>query len=131
MRYPLALSRKQNHLGHRRSRILGSAITAELDTQCAKVVCLDLLGRAEAFVSESGLQRTIPQTLDLTDVEKIPAAVDAVIAAHGLPDGLVYLPTASSRGHTSGKPCPLRILRAPSPEASLPPSFSPVLSPSV
>jgi len=79
---------------------LGSAITAELDTQCTKVVCFDLPGRAEAFVREKGLIRTLPVSLDVTDVANAPAAIDAAIAEHGLPDGLVHLPTASSRGRT-------------------------------
>lgn len=79
---------------------LGSAITLELDAQGAKVICFDMAGRAEAFVAEHRLPRTIPRTLDVSDIEGASAAIDAVIAEHGLPDGLVYLPTASSRSRT-------------------------------
>lgn len=79
---------------------LGSPITAELDRAGAKVVCFDLPGRAEALVDERKLGHTIPSSLDITDVENMPAAIDATIAKLGLPDGLVYLPTASSRGRT-------------------------------
>lgn len=79
---------------------LGSAITDELDAQAGKVLCFDLPGKAEAFVQEQGLKQTIPLALDMSDVEGAPAAIDKLIAEHGLPDGLVYLPTASSRGRT-------------------------------
>jgi NAD(P)-dependent dehydrogenase (short-subunit alcohol dehydrogenase family) len=77
---------------------LGSAITTELDTQCAKVICFDLQGRAEAFVREHQLTRTIPQTLDVNDAVTLPAAIDACVAEHGLPDGVVHLAFASSSG---------------------------------
>jgi NAD(P)-dependent dehydrogenase (short-subunit alcohol dehydrogenase family) len=77
---------------------LGSAITAELDTQCAKVVCFDLPGRAEAFVRDQKLGRTIPRSLDVSDAAGLPAVLDAAIAEHGLPDGLVHLAFASSKG---------------------------------
>ena len=79
---------------------LGSAITTELDQQCAKVVCFDLAGRAEAFVREQGLTRTEPCTLDVNDSANLPAALDAFVTEHGLPDGVVHLATASSRGKT-------------------------------
>ncbi len=77
---------------------LGSAITAELDAQCAKVVCFDLQGRAEALVRERKLGHTVPQTLDVSDATALPAAVNAAIGQHGLPDGVVHLAFASSSG---------------------------------
>lgn len=76
---------------------LGSAITIELDAQCARVLCFDLPGRAESLVSEHGLKRTISCNIDVSDVGRGPAAIKAAIDEHGVPDGLVYLPTASSR----------------------------------
>lgn len=79
---------------------LGSAITLQLDDHCAKVLCLDLPGKAAALVHEHNLQRTVPCTLDVSNVDGAPAAIDALVQEHGLPDGLVYLPTASSKGHT-------------------------------
>ena len=43
---------------------LGTPITAALDAECAKVVCFDLAGKAEALVAEKKLTRTVPVTLD-------------------------------------------------------------------
>jgi NAD(P)-dependent dehydrogenase (short-subunit alcohol dehydrogenase family) len=77
---------------------LGSAITLQLDGACERVVCFDLPGKAEALVAEHGLERTVGCTLDVSDLEGMESAIDSFIAEEGLPDGLVYLPTASSRG---------------------------------
>ena len=78
---------------------LGSVITRELDAQCAKVVCFDLSGRAEALVREHALTHTVPLSLDVNDAAALPAALDAVVAAQGLPDGAALLAFASSSGH--------------------------------
>ncbi|MBP6507855.1 MAG: SDR family oxidoreductase [Opitutaceae bacterium] len=78
---------------------LGSVITRALDAQCAKVVCLDLPGRAEALVREHALTRTVAVSLDVNDATALPAALDALIAAHGVPDGVTHLAFASSSGH--------------------------------
>lgn len=77
---------------------LGSAITAELDRVCAKVLCFDLPGKAEAFVRDQQLTRTIPLSLDINNAATLPAALEALLAEHGVPDGVVHLVTASSRG---------------------------------
>jgi NAD(P)-dependent dehydrogenase (short-subunit alcohol dehydrogenase family) len=77
---------------------LGSAITAALDAQCAKVVCFDLPGRAEAFVRDQKLTRTVARSLDVNNAAGLPAALDAALAEHGVPDGVVHLVTASSSG---------------------------------
>jgi len=77
---------------------LGSAIVAELDRQCAKVLCFDLPGRAAALVAERGLQRTVPLNLDVSDVAGAPVAIAALVDQHGLPDSFVHLPTATSKG---------------------------------
>jgi len=79
---------------------LGSVITAELDKQCRQVACFDLPGRAEALVRTQNLTRTLPYSLDVSDATALPAALDAVIAECGLPDGLVHLAVASSSGRT-------------------------------
>jgi NAD(P)-dependent dehydrogenase (short-subunit alcohol dehydrogenase family) len=77
---------------------LGGPITAELDRCCAKVVCLDQPGRAEAFIAEQKLQRTVPATLDLCDAAAIRAGVEPLFQQHGVPDGVVHLVFASSGG---------------------------------
>jgi NAD(P)-dependent dehydrogenase (short-subunit alcohol dehydrogenase family) len=77
---------------------LGSAITTELDSACAKVVCFDLPGRAEALVRGQKLTRTVPLSLDMNNAADLPAVIEATVAAHGLPDGVVHLVTASSAG---------------------------------
>ena len=77
---------------------LGSAITAALDAQCAKVVCFDQPGRAEALVREQKLTRTVPLALDANNAATLPAALDAALEAHGVPDGVAHLVTASSGG---------------------------------
>ena len=77
---------------------LGAPITAALDAQCAKVVCFDLPGRGEALVRERQLTRTIPLAVDLHDAAQLPARLEAVMAQHGVPDGVVHLVTASSAG---------------------------------
>jgi NAD(P)-dependent dehydrogenase (short-subunit alcohol dehydrogenase family) len=78
---------------------LGSVITRALDAQCARVLCLDLPGRAAALVREHALTRTVPVDLDVGDAAVLPAALDALIVAHGLPDGVAHLAYASSGGH--------------------------------
>lgn len=77
---------------------LGSPITIELDRSCAKVLCFDLPGRAEALVRDRKLTRTVPLALDINHAEGLPAALAALLAEHGVPDGVVHLVTASSRG---------------------------------
>jgi NAD(P)-dependent dehydrogenase (short-subunit alcohol dehydrogenase family) len=79
---------------------LGSAITAQLDAECGRVLCIDLPGKAEALVAARSLSRTIPVSLDLTQTAALPAALDALVAAHGVPDGMVHLAFVSSAGKT-------------------------------
>jgi NAD(P)-dependent dehydrogenase (short-subunit alcohol dehydrogenase family) len=79
---------------------LGSAITIALDAHCAKVVCFDLGDNAARLVKDSALGRTIALSLDVTDLANAPTEIDAMISEHGVPDGYVHLPTASSRNHT-------------------------------
>ena len=78
---------------------LGSAITRALDAEAAQVVCIDLPGRAEALVQKHSLKRTIPVTLDVNDPSAMPAAIDQLVAEHGLPDGVAHLAFSSSSGH--------------------------------
>jgi len=77
---------------------LGSPITAALDAAGATTICIELPGRAEALVRDRALSRTIPVSLDLTDLVAQRATVAQLIEAHGTPDGLVHLPFVSSSG---------------------------------
>lgn len=77
---------------------LGSPITAALDAAGAKTICIELPGRAEKLVQESGLKHTLPVSLDLTDIAAQRAKVHELIATHGAPHGLVHLPFVSSSG---------------------------------
>ncbi len=77
---------------------LGSAITTELDRVGAQVLCLDLPGKAEALVRAQGLTRTTPLDADINDAAALPATLERLLAAHGVPDGVVHLVTASSSG---------------------------------
>jgi NAD(P)-dependent dehydrogenase (short-subunit alcohol dehydrogenase family) len=77
---------------------LGSPITTALDAGGAKVICIELPGRAEKLVQECGLTRTVPVSLDITDLAAQRATIPQLIATHGAPHGLVHLPFVSSSG---------------------------------
>lgn len=79
---------------------LGTPITAALDAAGAKTICIELPGRAEALVRDHKLTRTIPVSLDVADLAAQRSTVQQLIATHGVPDGLVHLPFASSSGKT-------------------------------
>ena len=79
---------------------LGSAITAALDRCCRKVVCFDLPGRSDSLVAQSRLERTVPISLDVAETSAILREIDSVIDSHGLPDGIAYLATSTSRGRS-------------------------------
>lgn len=79
---------------------LGSPITTALDAAGAKVLCLDLAGRAEALVRDYKLRHTTGLTIDLSDAAALAGVVDRLVADHGVPDGLVHLAFASSAGKT-------------------------------
>lgn len=78
----------------------GSAITQTLDADADKVLCIDRDGRAAALVQERKLTRTIPLDLDVSDATLLPTAVDELVAQHGVPDGLLHFPAASSTDKT-------------------------------
>ena len=77
---------------------LGTPITTSLDAAGAKTICIELPSRAEKLVQERGLKRTIPVSLDITNIAEQRATMQKLIAAHGVPNGLVHLPTVSSKG---------------------------------
>ena len=77
---------------------LGSAIVRALDAAGARTLCIDLPGRAEAFVRDNALTATTPVSCDLAAVAAIPEFVNEQVRLHGVPDGLVHLAFASSAG---------------------------------
>ncbi|MBL9211921.1 MAG: SDR family oxidoreductase [Opitutaceae bacterium] len=79
---------------------LGSAITAALDADGARVICCDLPGRSEALVQSKRLGRTTPVSANLDTAEAVEAFMADVVGRHGAPDGVVHLAFASSSGQT-------------------------------
>jgi NAD(P)-dependent dehydrogenase (short-subunit alcohol dehydrogenase family) len=77
---------------------LGSAITEALDGLCDRTVCLDIEGRAAVLVSRRSLGRTAAEDLDVTAVGALSGRLEALVARHGVPDGVVHLATAFSVG---------------------------------
>lgn len=77
---------------------LGSPIVCALDAAGARVLCIDLPGKAEALVRTHALAHTTPAAFDLTDVNGLAAFVTQCAQAHGVPDGFVHLAYASSAG---------------------------------
>jgi len=75
---------------------LGREVTRVLDQQNATVTCLDLPGRAEAFLAEACLsERVSAVSLDLTQVEETQRWI-AEACKEGVPDGVVILATPGS-----------------------------------
>lgn len=79
---------------------LGSAITAALDGEGARVICVDLGDKAEKFVREQSLKNTIAVSQDVFQVEALEGFVERLVEEHGTPDGLVNLAAYSSAGKT-------------------------------
>ena len=77
---------------------LGSAVTRALAHAGACTVCLDRPGLARDLLTRERLPNTRAEDCDLLDVPGIPSLVDALIARHGVPHGVVNLVANSSRG---------------------------------
>lgn len=77
---------------------LGAPITEALDAAGATVLCFDLAGRAEQLVRERKLSRTTGITFDFSATSSLPTFLDAMVAEHGVPDGIAHLAFASSAG---------------------------------
>ena len=76
---------------------LGQAIVILLQSMGAKVLCIDLENRAEAFVqSASLLPHVTPTTLDVRNNAETKQFIAAHIAARGVPHGLVNLTYTST-----------------------------------
>lgn len=79
---------------------LGQACVRQLNSLGANVLCADLGQHAFEFVSKNGLEDTVlPCSLDIGDIEGMRLFVKNQLAARGVPEGLVLLPTKSTR-HT-------------------------------
>ncbi len=100
---------------------LGSPITTALDAVAAKVICIELPGRAEQLVRDARLTRTVAVSLDITDLAATRAAVADLIARHGPPHGLVHLPFVSTSGKKMEDISPEDMTRTLT--GSLPPAF--------
>lgn len=77
---------------------LGSMITDALDSAKASTLCLDLPGKAEAFVKEKSLTRTTPVSCDVSDVAGLPRLIEELVQKHGVPDGVVHAAFGASTG---------------------------------
>lgn len=76
---------------------LGQATVKLLAEMGAWVLCLDLPGRSAEFVEREGLQgRVLPGDMDAHDTSAAPRLLEEWMAAHGVPDALVNLTTATT-----------------------------------
>jgi len=77
---------------------LGGACVRMLNEMNAQVLCADLNQNAHDFVQKNKLASNVePCTLNIRDVEEMRAFVAHWIGEYGVPDGLVLLPTASTK----------------------------------
>jgi NAD(P)-dependent dehydrogenase (short-subunit alcohol dehydrogenase family) len=75
---------------------LGQAIVLALDKLGAKVLCIDLDGRAEGFVKKEGLTNVAFAALDIRNTDAAEKFVVERTAERGAPDGYVNLTTATT-----------------------------------
>lgn len=76
---------------------LGQATVILLQALGAKVLCVDMGNRAEAFVQSSKLNPDVTSaTLDIRDGEAMKLFVARYIKSHGVPHGLVNMTAAST-----------------------------------
>lgn len=100
---------------------LGSAITEALDRVAAKVVCIDIGGKADALVRERNLSATVPYSWDLSDAEQIDPHIDRLVQDHGVPDGVVHMAYLCSAGKGLNELTPEDLARTFT--LTLPPTF--------
>nr|WP_295924533.1 SDR family oxidoreductase [uncultured Dyadobacter sp.] len=75
---------------------LGQATVLALHSLGAKVLCVDLGSRAEAFVKKENLTGATYAELDIRDTLRAEQFVSDQIAQSGVPDGYVNLTTATT-----------------------------------
>lgn len=76
---------------------LGRSVVAQLVAMQARVLCVDLEGRAAEMVGETGLQEQVTAaSLDAGNTTAVNTFVKDQIAARGVPHGLVVMTYAST-----------------------------------
>lgn len=76
---------------------LGRSVVAQLVAMQARVLCVDLEGRAAEMVCETGLQEQVTAaSLDAANTTAVDTFVKDQIAARGVPHGLVVMTYAST-----------------------------------
>lgn len=78
---------------------LGGAVVHMLSQLGAKVLCIDLEGKAELYVAHHELANVKPCTINPVDHAHVADFVGVQIADRGVPDGLVNLSFASTSKH--------------------------------
>ena len=77
---------------------LGTPITLALDEAGARVVCIDLDGRADTLVRTAGLKNPLPVSCNVNKASRVVEETARLCRDHGVPDGVVHLAYASSSG---------------------------------
>jgi NAD(P)-dependent dehydrogenase (short-subunit alcohol dehydrogenase family) len=78
---------------------LGQSVVRLLATQGARVLCVDLPGKASAFLAahpELAERQVIPASLDVNDTALVEPWVDQAAASYGVPAGVAVLTYAST-----------------------------------
>ncbi len=76
---------------------LGAAVVSQLAQMHARVLCVDLEGRAAQMIEKEGLQAQVSAaSLNAADITAVESFVQEQIAAHGVPHGLVVMTYAST-----------------------------------
>lgn len=76
---------------------LGQSVVSLLAAMQARVLCVDLEGRAQRAVESTGLQAQVtPASLDAHDTAAAEAFVEEQLAARGVPKGVVVMTYAST-----------------------------------
>ena len=76
---------------------LGSAVVSQLAEMQARVLCVDLEGRAEEMIAKAGVQAQVTAaSLNAADISAVETFVREQVVAHGVPHGLVVMTYAST-----------------------------------
>lgn len=76
---------------------LGSKAVSLVASAGARVLCVDREGKAQRFVTENGLGKSVdPLTLDVADIAGVEEEVERQLRMRGTPSGLVLMTYSSS-----------------------------------